>query len=206
MKYMQKSITLRDQTILYTLRHSRRARRIRLVVYGDGSVVLTSPVGVGENIAERFIREKAEWLVSKLNYFKKKRERRGGKNDGDQPAAPLLPRLTRRDYLKYKEQARLFMTRRIEELNVLHGYGYAYHRISIKNQRTCWGSCSRKRNLNFNYKILFLPERAQDYILVHELCHLAEFNHSKKFWALVARASPDYAEIRRELKQRGGLR
>jgi predicted metal-dependent hydrolase len=82
-------------------------------------------------------------------------------------------------------------------------YGYRFNRVSIRNQKTCWGSCSRKGNLNFNYRILFLPERTQNYIIAHELSHLAEFNHSKKFWALVARTSPEYAAIRKELRRSG---
>jgi predicted metal-dependent hydrolase len=197
---MQKYITLYDRKFLYTLRRSSRARRLRLTVYADGSVVLTSPIGLAENIAEKFVASKGQWLISKLKFFSQKRSR--DDQSGGQPASPL-PRLTRRDYLKYKEQARELVLQKIAKLNRL--YGHSYNKISIRNQKTCWGSCSRKGNLNFNYKILFLPERAQDYIIAHELCHLKEFNHSPRFWELVARTSPDYLEIRRELK-RSGLR
>ena len=79
-------------------------------------------------------------------------------------------------------------------------HGYLYNKINIKNQKTCWGSCSRKANLNFNYKILFLPENIQDYVVAHELCHLKEHNHSKKFWRLVFDILPKYQESRKQLK------
>jgi predicted metal-dependent hydrolase len=107
-------------------------------------------------------------------------------------------RRPRREYLKYKEQARALVLQKLIVLN--ESFGFEYDRVSIRNQRSCWGSCSKKGNLNFNYKILFLPPRAQDYVLVHELAHLKEFNHSKDFWALVASVVPEYASLRKELK------
>ncbi|PIP23438.1 MAG: hypothetical protein COX90_01110 [Candidatus Nealsonbacteria bacterium CG_4_10_14_0_2_um_filter_38_17] len=70
----------------------------------------------------------------------------------------------------------------------------------MKNQKTRWGSCFKKGNPNFNYKIALLSQRLADYIVVHELCHLGELNHSQKSWNLVAKAVPDYPEIRDELK------
>ena len=63
-----------------------------------------------------------------------------------------------------------------------------------------WGSCSSKKNLNFSYRLYFLPEYLSDYIIIHELCHLKEMNHSKRFWDLVALVCPSYKDYRRELK------
>lgn len=102
------------------------------------------------------------------------------------------------NYLKHKEEARFFISERLECYS--QAYGFKFNRVSIRNQRTRWGSCSRKGNLNFNYKILFLPKRTANYIIVHELCHLKELNHSREFWNLVAQAMPDYLEIKRELR------
>ena len=91
--------------------------------------------------------------------------------------------------------------KKIEAFNKI--YQFKYNRVSIRNQKTRWGSCSKSGNLNFNYKIALLPEKLVDYIIVHELCHLKEFNHSEKFWALVSITIPDYTIVRTELKQSG---
>jgi predicted metal-dependent hydrolase len=98
-----------------------------------------------------------------------------------------------------REQARGFIENRINYFNKF--YGFEINRIAIKNTRTRWGSCSSKGNLNFNYKIIYLKPALADYLLVHELCHLGELNHSKKFWALVAKTIPDYNKINKELKK-----
>ncbi len=102
-------------------------------------------------------------------------------------------------YLKFKDAAQQLAEEKIEKFNKI--YNFKLGKISIKNQKTRWGSCSSKGNINFNYKIALLPERICDYIVVHELCHLGEFNHSRKFWNLVAVAVPDYADIRAQLKR-----
>lgn len=82
-------------------------------------------------------------------------------------------------------------------------YKYSWNKISIREQKTRWGSCSQKKNLNFNSKIALLPEKLAEYIVVHELCHLGEFNHSKRFWNLVEKILPDYKQRRSDLKTEG---
>ncbi|NBX49499.1 M48 family peptidase, partial [bacterium] len=91
-----------------------------------------------------------------------------------------------------------FTTQRVAELN--QHYGFSYGKISVRNQQTRWGSCSKRGNLNFNYRILFLPPHLADYLIVHELCHLKEFNHSPRFWALVAQGCPNYHACKKELR------
>lgn len=103
------------------------------------------------------------------------------------------------EYILNKEQARAFVHDRLQVLN--QHYCFDYKRVSIRNQKTRWGSCSKRGNLNFNYRIARLPVHLADYIIVHELCHLKEFNHSHAFWSLVARAIADYRDRRRELRQ-----
>ncbi|NBS67881.1 M48 family peptidase [bacterium] len=71
---------------------------------------------------------------------------------------------------------------------------------AVPTGRTRWGSCSKRGNLNFNYRILFLPPHLADYLIVHELCHLKEFNHSPRFWALVAQGCPNYHACKKELR------
>ena len=100
---------------------------------------------------------------------------------------------------KRRRQARAFVLERIAHFN--RTYRCAIRKVFIRNQKTRWGSCSKKGNLNFNYRIIALPPSIADYIIVHELCHLKEFNHSKRFWDLVARVIPEHKAIRRELRK-----
>lgn len=93
-------------------------------------------------------------------------------------------------YLAHKEAARELVHRKLAEHN-FH-YGFTYHKVAIRDQHSRWGSCSKKGNLNFNYRLVFLPEALVDSVIVHELCHLKEFNHGKNFWALVAETIPDH--------------
>ena len=183
---MEKRITLKNKEILYTIRKSKRARRIRLVVYCDGVIVLTTPFDLKESIAEKFVREKFQWLLSKFSFFK-------------QFEGKAIVRYSHEDYLKYKEGACSLVESRINYFSKI--YKFKYNKINIKNQKTRWGSCSEKGNLNFNYKIVLLPSLISDYLIVHELCHLKELNHSKKFWELVEKTIPNYRSIRGELKK-----
>ena len=96
-------------------------------------------------------------------------------------------------------QARRFVENRINYFNKF--YNFKMNRVAIKNQSTRWGSCSSKGNLNFNYKIIYLRPALADYLIVHELCHLGELNHSKRFWALVKKTISDYIELNRELRR-----
>lgn len=104
----------------------------------------------------------------------------------------------RKDYLKHKETARFIVYEKLNHYSEI--LGVQYQRISIRNQKTRWGSCSKRGNLNFNYRIVFLPNELQDYIIVHELCHLIEFNHSKNFWALVEKILPNYRDLQLQLR------
>jgi predicted metal-dependent hydrolase len=105
----------------------------------------------------------------------------------------------RRFTIEKREYARNFVDNRISYFNKF--YNFKINRVAIKNQTTRWGSCSSKGNLNFNYKIIYLKPVLADYLIVHELCHLGELNHSKKFWALVLKTIPDYAKTNKELRK-----
>lgn len=185
---MKRKIELHKKKVEYTLKVSQRARRMRLAVYCDGNFVVTVPRNINENIIEQFIIRKSQWIIDKLEYFKS-------------ISGQVFVKGAKKDYLKYKDQALALINKRIQYFNAT--CCYKFNKINIKNQKTRWGSCSKKGNLNFNYKIALLPERLADYIIFHELCHLKEFNHSQKFWNLVAKAMPDYLEIRKELKNKG---
>src|SRR3989344_5731576 len=183
---MKKEIELHKKRIEYILRTSRRAKLMRLAVYCDGNFVVTAPEGLSFELIEEFIKKKSQWVINKLEYFKNFSEKIFIKSDI-------------RSFSEHKEEALALAKKKIEHFNQF--YKFKFNKISIKNQKTRWGSCSLKGNLNFNYKIALLPENASDYIIVHELCHLGEFNHSRKFWNLVAIAIPNYLEIRNFLKK-----
>jgi predicted metal-dependent hydrolase len=104
----------------------------------------------------------------------------------------------RKHYLRLKEDARALVHARVGYFNAF--YRQPVKKIFIKNTKSRWGSCSQQGNLNFNYKIILLPPAVADYLIVHELCHLAQFNHGPAFWALVARACPNYRALRSELR------
>lgn len=102
-------------------------------------------------------------------------------------------------YLEHKEAARALIHSRLEHFN--SHYCLQYNRVAVRNQRRCWGSCTSLKNLNFSYRILFLPPELADYIIAHELCHLAELNHSPRFWSLLAETVPDYPVRKLALKK-----
>ncbi len=181
---MKKQIALHNRNVEYTLKVSKRARRMRLTIYDDGSVVVTAPSFMRESYIEQFILQKSQWVLGKLSRVRIVRTR------GLALSAP--------SFQEGKEQTRAFVHDRLQVLN--QPYCFDYKRVSIRNQRTRWGSCSKKGNLNFNYRIASLPPHLADYIIVHELCHLREFNHSQTFWDLVARTMPNHRHLRRELR------
>lgn len=181
-----KKIKVKDKEINYNLRRSRRARKVRLTIYCDGTLTATVPQRFSSAVLEQFIVEKSQWIFKKMDYF----ENFGHKE---------LWRNNPGDFLKYKNEARTLAEEKARYFNQF--YGFNVRKISIRNQRTRWGSCSRNGNLSFNYKIVYLPEPLANYIIVHEICHLGEFNHSKHFWQLVEKTIKDYKNLRREVRK-----
>jgi predicted metal-dependent hydrolase len=181
---IKKRIKINNKQIEYELKRRRRAKSVRLAVYPDGAFVITAPKWYPLYIINRFISEKADWIYEKLKHvdFQELDEKNKTEN---------------KNYKSQKEFARAIIKSRVEFFN--HFYNFEYNRISIKNQKTCWGSCSLKGNLNFNYKVANLPEELRDYVVVHELCHLQELNHSCKYWDLVGKVVPGYKPLRRRL-------
>ena len=184
-KVSKKRLSTGGKTVHYTVRRNRRARRLRLSVYPDGRLVATVPYGTRDLFVREFVRDKFPWIVDTLRYYAKFR-------------GNSLLRQDAETYQKYKEEARALIHSRLAFWN--QHYGFDYCRVSIKNHRTQWGSCSEKRNLNFNYKIIFLPKRLADYVIVHELAHVREMNHSDRFWKVVAETLPDFDRRERDLR------
>lgn len=135
---------------------------------------------------EKMIAEKREWILEKVEIARKN-------------AKPVVPKRSKKQIAEDKDRALELIRSRIEHFNLV--YRLSWKRIAIRNQKTRWGSCSGKGNLNFNYKVALLPLHLADYIIVHELCHLAQMNHSKKFWDLVAQTIPNWQERRKEIRE-----
>ena len=112
-----------------------------------------------------------------------------------------LPRWSQEDYRSYQIAAGQALQERTAFFAEIMGVDYG--RITVRDQRTRWGSCSAKGNLNFNWRLILAPGEVLDYVVVHELAHRREMNHSKRFWSLVEMVLPDYERRRRWLKENG---
>jgi predicted metal-dependent hydrolase len=183
---MQKNIELLHRKIEYTLKISRRSRSLRLAVYPGGELIVTAPRFLSARAIEQFIIRKSAWILEKIDKLASLPKQAKTKD-------------SRMDFIRNKSAALKIARQKMEYFNQF--YGLKWKRVTIKNQKTRWGSCSRQGNINFNYKIALLPDRAADYIIVHEMCHLIEMNHSRKFWNLVAKTVSDHREIRKELRK-----
>ena len=173
-----------DSTTVIEARHSTRAKRLSLTVYPEGRAILTIPPRTSQGMINRFLEDHRDWLKKQLDSAK------------DYSNCIFLP-AGQRDYKRNKERARCFIKSCLEHHNKTYGLNYC--RVAVKNLYASWGSCSSKKNLNFNYKLIHLPKHLAEYIIVHELCHLAEMNHSTRFWSLVAKTIPNHRKIRKEL-------
>lgn len=172
-------------TFSYTLRKHPRAKYMRITIRHDASVLVTVPRYCSYKAGKEFVAEKKQWIEKRLQEY------------GSAPRS-VLAHGSEKEYKEYKEVARQLVMKRLVELN--RHYGFSYSRVSIRNQRSRWGSCSENGNLNFNYRIVFLHPELQDYIMVHELCHLQELNHSPRFWQLVAKAIPNYKLLAKQVR------
>lgn len=164
----------------------KKSKRLAISVAEDGKVRMSMPYWCTYRQAKIFLDKKQQWIV------------RHFENTKNRGARSILSLGTYEDYLENKEIARNFVQQRVDHFNKF--YCLDIERISIKNQKTRWGSCSSRNNLNYNYRIIFLTPEQSDYLIVHELCHLQHLNHSKKFWQCVGQTIPDYKRISKTLK------
>ncbi|KKQ56688.1 MAG: hypothetical protein US74_C0012G0011 [Parcubacteria group bacterium GW2011_GWA2_38_13] len=180
-----KTIILQGQNIPYQITRSDRSKNLRISISRDGNLLAILPYGMDEKFAENFIQKKSDWILKKIKYFQKHKFH-------------ILPKSSQKEYKLRKKEAYAIIKEKILYFNSF--YKFAIGKITIRRQKTRWGSCSRKGNLNFNFNIIHLPQNLLNYLVVHELCHLKELNHSKKFWELVSLQIPDYKILRKELK------
>ncbi len=170
----------------YELIRSER-KSLSLQLRPDGTVLVRAPRRTAGRSIDRFVREHWDWV-------EKQREKLAARGQ--------VEKLSEEELAELKNRARrVFLSRCAYYAPVV---GVRYERVSIRSQRSKWGSCSGKGNLNFNCLLLLAPPEVLDYVVVHELCHRLEMNHSPRFWAEVQRVLPDYASARRWLKQNGG--
>lgn len=170
---------------LVEVRRSRRVKRWSLTVPWGEPVTLTAPMGMSEAEIERVIADNTEWIVSE----RKKQRRR----------LRLDPRAVSEDDARRAARELVAMIAD-EEAAAL---GVRVERITIRDQRTRWGSCSTTGALSFNWRLAIAPFEVLDYVVVHELCHLREHNHSARFWKLVEARRPDYRAQRAWLDEHG---
>lgn len=169
----------------YKLIRSHR-KTVSVRVTPEGEVEVRAPRLYARYKIEAFLRQKEPWIQAQLR-------RRS--------AAARVQPLTAQEHQVLAEAARKWFSERTAHFAQL--VGVTYGRITIRTQHTRWGSCSAKGNLNFNCLLMLAPETVRDYVVVHELCHRKEMNHSKAFWAHVERVLPDYRTQRKWLKDNG---
>ena len=179
-----------DLSAIRIIRSSRRT--LSLQVKNDGQVIVRAPRHVTLQEIAAFVRKNSAWLHKHLEKVRKEKELNA--------ASPVQP-LTMEDIQKLADEALRVIPDRVAHFAPL--VGVTYGRITVRNQRTRWGSCSSKGNLNFNCLLMLAPPGILDYVVVHELCHRKVMNHSPKFWAEVAKVMPDYKERQKWLRTEG---
>ena len=152
-----------------------------------GEVIVRAPREMTREEISSFVNKHRDWINKKLAIF---------------PKTPSGPQITEEGIELLTERAREIIPPRVAYYASL--IGVDYNRVTIRHQKSKWGSCSGKKNLNFNCLLLLTPTEVMDSVIVHELCHLKHMNHSKAFYNEVLRVCPDYKKHSRWLKQNGG--
>ena len=175
-----------------TLIRSRR-KSLAIEITPELQVVVRAPARMPVREINAFVQEKDDWIRAHLQRMaEKKRLREQCREQA----------LSKEELQELAAQAMKLIPQKVHYYAQI--IGVTYGRITIRNQRTRWGSCSGKGNLNFNCLLLLMPEEVLDYVVVHELCHRKEMNHSARFWEEVEKILPDYRQRRKWLKDNGG--
>ena len=177
--------------IEYRVIRSNR-RSVSIVIAADADPVVRSPVRMTDRAIAEFVASKQDWIVKHMEKMRQRAAKRA--------AAHSFSEEERKELIR---KALKIIPDRVAHFAPI--VGVTYGKITVRDQKTIWGSCSTKGNLNFNYMLAALPDEAVDYIVVHELCHRKEMNHSPKFWAEVEKVIPDYKRIRKWLKEEAVL-
>lgn len=174
----------------YEIIYSNR-KTLAIQITAEGKVRVRAPKRMSHALIESFLTEKESWVLKHLQ------QRENTSENGYFQNQPLSESERRR----YREIARDIFTQKTayyaQIMNVTYG------RISIREQKTRWGSCSSDGNLNFNWRLIFAPEEVLDYIVIHELAHRKEMNHSPAFYKVVSEIMPDYKNQQKWLRENG---
>ena len=173
-----------DQSEYRLIRSQRKTLSLQLMP--DGSLTVRAPLRMPESEIRKFVESKQNWIES---------------HRAKLTARPPQPHLSDVELRALADQALNVIPARVAHFAPL--VGVRYGRITVRNQRSRWGSCSSQGNLNFNCLLMLCPEEIVDYVVVHELCHRKEMNHSPRFWAEVERVLPDYKQRLQWLKENG---
>ena len=165
-------------------------KTISLQIHRDGSVTVRAPYKTTEKAIKKFVEEHSAWL-----------DRNSALMDERKKAAENTDKLTEKELAELAEKARKLIPGRCEYFASL--IGVKYGRITVRAQTSKWGSCSSKGNLNFNCLLMLAPPDVLDSVVVHELCHLKQMNHSRAFYGEVLKVMPDYYQKYGWLKQHG---
>lgn len=167
-------------------------KTVAIQVNSDLSVTVRAPRSVSEKDIEEILKKKEAWISKHIEKIKETKERF---------EAEPTEKLTREKVIALADEALKVIPERVEYFAKV--IGVTYGKITVRNQKTRWGSCSSKGNLNFNCLLMLAPPEVLDYVVVHELCHRKQMNHSKAFWLEVEKVLPDYKEARKWLKEEG---
>lgn len=169
----------------------RSARKtLQVEIRPDGEVLVRAPQHLSDEEIRRFVKAKAGWISEHLAKVKMRAQQ-----------AADVERLSMEDIRRFADEAAFDIPERVRRYAPI--VGVKYGRMTIRNQKSKWGSCSSRGNLNFNCLLMLAPPSVRDYVVVHELCHLVELNHSKRFWSLVAGVLPEYRKEEQWLKTQG---
>ena len=163
-----------------------RRKSVGIRIDGTGEITVRAPLRMPETEIRKVLESKRSWIEKTLQKVK---------------ARAQEPKLTEEELAALVKQAKKVIPPRVAER--ARQIGVTYGRIAIRKQKSLWGSCSAKGNLNFNCLLMLCPEEVMDYVIVHELCHRKELNHSARFKAEVARILPDWQKQARWLKNEG---
>lgn len=167
-------------------------KTVAIQVNSNLSVTVRAPRSVSEKDIEEILKKKEAWISKHIEKIKETKER---------VEAEPTEKLTREKVIALAEEALKVIPERVEYFAKV--IGVTYGKITVRNQKTRWGICSSKGNLNFNCLLMLAPPEVLDYVVVHELCHRKQMNHSKAFWLEVEKVLPNYKEVRKWLKEEG---